>query len=307
MRVGADNDKDSDRGARPVIGLPTDLPFTEPDVPRGGRGTPMIKRSRRSAMKVLWCAGVCVALLAAYLAIGAIALGLTGFRPIQAAVVLGILVAVLVFGIRRVRPSWVRFEPLPAARRAESGRFRWRVLSGAVLAFLAGQVLAVILYDMLGSPGYDRSVDLRIEAGVALVLVLVLVTAPISEEALFRGLMYPLLRRRVGPMAAALITAVAFAALHGNVVQAAAALPGGLVMALVYERTRSLITVVDMHILFNLAAMSVPPAVIAAIANPLSAVLLMLAFGTAFGMLHREVIGEQSDTEPGLPDRAGHR
>lgn len=256
-----------------------------------GRGATTARRPRRSAVQVLWCACVTTAVLAAYLAIGAIALGLTGSKPIQAAVVLGILVAVLVFGIRRVRPSWVRFDPLPDARRAESGRFRWRVVSGAVLAFLAGQVLAVVLYEKLGSPGYDRSVDLRIEAGVALVLVLALVTAPISEEALFRGLMYPLLRHRVGAMAAALTTAVAFAALHGNVVQAAAALPVGLVMALVYEHTRRLTTVMEMHILYNMAAMSVPPATIAAIANPITAVLLLLAFGTAFVMLHREVVG----------------
>jgi membrane protease YdiL (CAAX protease family) len=258
-------------------------------------------------MKLLWCIGVCVWLLAAYLAIGVIAFEMTGSKPIQASIVLGILVAVLVLGIRRVRPSWVRFEPLPTAPHAASDRFRWRVVSGAVLAFLAGQVLVVILYERLGSAGYDRSVDLRIESGVALTLVLVLVTAPISEEALFRGLMYPLLRQRVGTMAAALTTAVAFAALHGNVVQAAAALPGGLVMALVYERTRRLTAVIAMHMLYNVAAFSVPPAAIAAIANPISAALLMLAFGTAFGMLHREVAGEQPDQEPGVPDPAGHR
>lgn len=267
----------------------------------------MIRRAGHPVTKVLWCAGVSIALLAAYLAIGAITLGLTGSKPIQASIVLGLVGAVLVLGVRRVRPSWTRFEPLPTAPRAASDRFQWLVLSGAVLAFLAGQVVAVILYEVVGSPGYDKSVDLRTEAGVALVLVLALFTAPISEEALFRGLMYPLLRQRVGIMAAALTTAVAFAALHGNVVQAAAAMPSGLMMALFYERTRSLIAVVAMHMLFNLAAMSVPPAVIAAIANPISAVLLMLAFGTAFGMLHRVVIGGQSDMEPGGPDQAGHR
>lgn len=259
--------------------------------PRSSRDATTTERARRSAVQVLWCACITVAVLAAYLAIGAIAIGLTGSKPIQAAVVLGILVAVLVIGIRRVRPSWVRFEPAPTARCAESVRFRRRAVSGAVLAFVAGQVLAVVLYDRLGSPEYDRSVDLRSEAGVALVLVLGLVTAPISEEALFRGLMYPLLRQRVGAIAAALTTAIAFAALHGNVIQAAAALPFGLVMALVYEHTRRLTTVMEMHMLYNMAAMSLPPATIAAIASPITAVLLIFAFGTAFVMLHREVVG----------------
>src|SRR5699024_12270471 len=118
----------------------------------------------------------------------------------------------------------------------------------------------------------------RRSSDLALVLPLSLVIAPIGEEALLRGLIYPVLRKRVSVLVAVLISATTFALMHGNIVQIAATLPLAVLLALVYERTRSLWPCVLAHVGFNLAATLIPVRVLLIWANPFSIGLFMVAF-----------------------------
>lgn len=77
------------------------------------------------------------------------------------------------------------------------------------------------------------------EALGALVLAVV-VMAPLAEEALFRGLLYGGLRSRIGPVLAALVSAAVFGAAHMNGSLFLPLAVAGLLLALVYERSRSL-------------------------------------------------------------------
>ena len=103
---------------------------------------------------------------------------------------------------------------------------------------------------------------------VLLLLFAMVVAAPAGEEALMRGLVYPLLRRRWPVAAAALVSSLAFALLHGNLVQIAVALPLGLLLAFVYEHVRRLWPVIVLHALFNLAAALVPVPLVEVLATP---------------------------------------
>jgi membrane protease YdiL (CAAX protease family) len=75
--------------------------------------------------------------------------------------------------------------------------------------------------------------------------------APISEEILFRGYIYPVFKRLIGAPPAALGAAVLFAAIHNN----ALGFPGltllALALTLTYEFTGSLLVSVFMHAWFN--------------------------------------------------------
>ncbi|MGW0881317.1 CPBP family intramembrane glutamic endopeptidase [Streptomyces sp. NPDC002671] len=236
-----------------------------------------------------WCVLVPFAAVAVYLTLGTFAVRLIG-EPIVATAVLGMLVVVLVGSVRIQRPRWLAYAPAPLPRKETPG-FGWAVLGCAVLAFLAGQSLALWIYVTAGSAGFDASNQTRHAAGAVATLLLTLVAAPAGEEFLFRGLIYPLLRKRVGILASTLVTAVVFGLLHGNAVQFASTLPLAVLLALVYERARVLWPCVLLHLGFNLAAALVPAQVLGALANPVSAVLLCLAFaGCAMG-LHRRVAG----------------
>jgi len=81
------------------------------------------------------------------------------------------------------------------------------------------------------------------------------VWAPIFEELIFRGLLYPTLRLRLPPWLAALGSAGVFAVAHGYGVQGFAAVTwSGIVWALAYERTRSLLPGMLAHAGSNLLA-----------------------------------------------------
>ncbi|MGW0868873.1 CPBP family intramembrane glutamic endopeptidase [Streptomyces sp. NPDC002740] len=247
-----------------------------------------------------WCVLVPFAIVAVYLGLGAVAVRLIG-EPIVATAVLGMLVVVLVGSVRIQRPRWLVHAPAPRPR-SEIPGFGWTVLGCAVLAFLAGQSPALWVYVTAGSAGFDASNQTRHAAGAVATLLLTLVAAPVGEEFLFRGLIYPLLRKRVSILVSTLITAVVFGLVHGNAVQFASTLPLAVLLALVYERTRALWPCVLLHLSFNLAAALVPAQALGALANPVSAVFLCLAFaGCALG-LYRRVAGGAA---PGAVQGAG--
>lgn len=230
---------------------------------------------------LLWCLVVPVLVVGVYIGLGLAAARLVA-DPITATVVLGTAVALVVGLLRWRRPAWFAYESIPVPPGARSGAVRfWSWVAGAgLLAFLAGQAMGLWLYLVFGSPGFEAQTVSRHFAG-AMAIVLSLLVSPFSEEALFRGVLYPLLRRRAAVVVAAPVQASAFAVLHANIVQIASVLPLAVLLAIVYERTRCLVSVVLVHIGFNLAAALVPPAWLGFLAHPLA----IIPLGTVFGLV----------------------
>ena len=85
----------------------------------------------------------------------------------------------------------------------------------------------------------------------AIVTLLAVVIAPLSEELIFRGYLYGVLRQHIGLLGAMLITSTLFAAIH----QYWPVFPGLFLLAvglsLVYELTGCLLVPILMHSLFN--------------------------------------------------------
>ena len=82
--------------------------------------------------------------------------------------------------------------------------------------------------------------------------------APLLEELFFRGMLYPVLRRSVGVGLAILLTAIAFAFIHGAQLGYAWApllsiFVVGTVFTLVREKTNSVAASFLMHCGYNLA------------------------------------------------------
>ncbi len=85
-------------------------------------------------------------------------------------------------------------------------------------------------------------------------LILLAVVVPIGEEIFFRGFIYGGLRKRWGIIVATLGSAAFFSAAHMQVVHGLPIFILGLVLALVYERSRSLVPTVVAHALNNIIA-----------------------------------------------------
>ena len=89
-------------------------------------------------------------------------------------------------------------------------------------------------------------------------IITVAIIVPIAEELFFRGLIYGRLRQAMKPMVAILISSIVFGIFHGNVVQGVYAFFIGCALALVYEKTDSLLLSIFGHALINAIGMGLP-------------------------------------------------
>lgn len=86
----------------------------------------------------------------------------------------------------------------------------------------------------------------------AFCLLLLCVVGPLCEELVFRvGILRPLYRHRVPALLAACISALAFAVVHGNLLQGIPAFIIGFILGLLYLRTGSLWLCLPAHIANN--------------------------------------------------------
>ena len=144
-------------------------------------------------------------------------------------------------GLRRFRPS----------------AFGWMALG------LFSYYVAAIAYGALITQPEQKDIarDLGLDAGVLAaipVVVLIAVVAPIAEEIFFRGMLFGGLRRRLSTYPSAAISALVFGALHATtgVTAVPPLIVFGFMLALLYERTGSLVPGMIAHAFNNALALA---------------------------------------------------
>jgi uncharacterized protein len=75
--------------------------------------------------------------------------------------------------------------------------------------------------------------------------------APVGEETLFRGILYPTIKQAGFPKVALWSTSLAFAAIHLNAVTFLPLLVLALLLTLIYEKTNNLLAPITAHAAFN--------------------------------------------------------
>ncbi|MCB9558370.1 MAG: CPBP family intramembrane metalloprotease [Deltaproteobacteria bacterium] len=150
---------------------------------------------------------------------------------------------------------WRLVAPLPGSHRYRGTSFA--IACGILLGSLAA--LANLVGFFVGQSANANTLLLQSTAAIHL-----LVLVPLAEELAFRGLIYRQLRRTMTPTSAVVLSSTVFALMHGTLYQCGWALALGLLAALVYEQTHSLVAPVLVHGLFN----AVPVAIAAFRTNP---------------------------------------
>jgi membrane protease YdiL (CAAX protease family) len=138
------------------------------------------------------------------------------------------------------------------------GLRRFRVL--AALKWIAAAIGAYLLFaavyaSIIGEP---HQKDIAEGFGALPVqALLIAVAAPIGEEVCFRGMLFGGLRERLPRLAAALISGAVFGGLHA--LTGVSAVPPliafGLILALLYEKTGSIVPGILLHMLNNSVAL----------------------------------------------------
>ena len=167
----------------------------------------------------------------------------------------------LLAGRRLLAPAGLGFAGGFGLRPGPGG---WRALARAA-AILAGAGIAVdialgLISEAAGVPShwtewFDE--DLAWGSGGVLVgsLLGTVVFAPLLEEIVFRGLLYGTLRRFMGWPVAAVLSAAVFAAAHGyGVAGFGSVFASGIMWAVAYEKTRSLLPGMIAHAANNVSA-----------------------------------------------------
>lgn len=185
--------------------------------------------------------------------------------PILRQILINVIAGLAIGLVWIMRPRWIwGSEKQPNRARLNAPATWWFGMVGVVLAaFVAGQLLANQLYAQVGSDAFDAQQQVRAAAAPAAVLLLSLVFAPVGEESLLRGLLYPLLRQRLPIIFSVIASSLVFAVLHGNVIQIVYTLPMGITLALVMEKTRALWLCILLHAAMNLLSNMIDPSLIA--------------------------------------------
>lgn len=87
---------------------------------------------------------------------------------------------------------------------------------------------------------------------VAAVLITVLLLAPIGEEILFRGILYTSLRQKKRLNVSIILSSVIFAIAHAQLIHFLPVMTVGMILAYLYERTRSIVPSITLHFFTNL-------------------------------------------------------
>lgn len=163
---------------------------------------------------------------------------------IQVAVLIGVPLAVLSQsgGWPGLRVALGRL----GVRRFSASAFGWMAL--AVFAYL---VVATIAYAILQPDQEDIAQDF---GALPIQILMVAIAAPIAEEISFRGFLFGGLRTRMPAIVAALASGALFGALHAP--SGVSAVPQlmafGAILALLYDKTGSILPGVILHVLNNL-------------------------------------------------------
>jgi membrane protease YdiL (CAAX protease family) len=136
--------------------------------------------------------------------------------------------------------------------------FKWWWLPlvpvAAYVALVGADYLQVLNQNLLPGVSNGQCVSVRHDYShyYALAIIVVCVIAPISEETIFRGFIYGCLRRRLPVVPAVVMSAAVFSAAHTVLVLALPLFGVGVILALLYEYSDSLVPGAVVHALFNL-------------------------------------------------------
>ncbi len=87
------------------------------------------------------------------------------------------------------------------------------------------------------------------------ILISIILLAPLSEEVYCRGFAYTIFKNRFGKIAGVILSSLLFAGLHFNALWFVQIFIIGIALALLFERTGSLVSVIIAHSISNLLSM----------------------------------------------------
>lgn len=120
-----------------------------------------------------------------------------------------------------------------------------------VILILSIRLLNFLGYSPPAQPVLEAFMEEKRSNVLLFLTIFVSVFGPIVEEMFFRGFVYPAIKKRLGVLVAALLSAAIFSLLHSNIVGFLPIMTLGVLLAYLYETTGSLVSSITVHIIHN--------------------------------------------------------
>lgn len=152
----------------------------------------------------------------------------------------------------------------------------------AVMAAVGGCLVGNIILSASGILESDEAFnvinDAILQSSVWVQIAVAVVLGPITEELLFRGIVYKRVDRAYGFWPAAIVSSLAFGALHGNLSQFIYAALLGMLLAYAYHKSGRLWVCILMHMIANAASLAID-SLIMLVPDPDAATIVLLVIG----------------------------
>jgi membrane protease YdiL (CAAX protease family) len=169
---------------------------------------------------------------------------------VQLGTAAGFLMVPMLIAARRGASSFGEALARLGVRRFRPSALKW--MGAAIGAYL---LFAVAYAIAIGEPHQEDIADKL--GAIPVQIILIVLAAPVSEEVCFRGMLFGGLRERWPRIGAALLSALIFGGLHATT--GVTAVPPliffGFALALLYEKTGSIVPGILLHMLNNAVAL----------------------------------------------------
>lgn len=117
------------------------------------------------------------------------------------------------------------------------------VVLGYIINYLQPDLNPQVFEEMLRS--------ITTVPGFIILFIIGAVMAPISEELFYRGMIYPVLRKHMGPLWGAILAGIVFGLAHWDFWRTIPLAVGGIILCYIYEKTRSIFVPAVTHGVWN--------------------------------------------------------
>ena len=147
-----------------------------------------------------------------------------------------------------------------------------------ILSSIGLSLFSYSLVNLLISkfPSYNETSNaIASNASSVLGAISIVLIAPIFEEVLLRGLIYNELKKHLNIIIAIIIQGILFAIAHGNMLQGIYTFIMGIVLAIIYDKTQSILAPILFHIMYNLLGSILEPIILNSIGGYYISVLVL--------------------------------
>lgn len=124
------------------------------------------------------------------------------------------------------------------------------VLFGVGLSILTNFIVGVLIKII---PSYNQVSNILNQSNTSIFkMVILVVFVPICEEILFRGVIFGFLKKNYNLPISIFLQAIIFSVMHFNIIQGIYTFILGVVLAIVYVYSESILTCMILHIVYNL-------------------------------------------------------